>query len=61
MVVPGIKAWMKQGRELSGFRIYGSDVTAFEPVADGATQGKILHNRLTAMLDCDHVINLVFR
>jgi hypothetical protein len=38
-----------------------SDVTAFEPVADGATQGEILNNRLTAMLDCDHVINLVFR
>ena len=52
---------MKQGHELSGFGIYRSDVTAFEPVADGATQGEILHNRLTAMLYCDHVINLVFR
>jgi hypothetical protein len=61
VVIPGIKAWMKQGRKLSGCGIYRSDITAFEPVADGATEGEILLHRLAAMLDCDHAINLVFR
>jgi hypothetical protein len=61
VVIPAIEAWMKQRREMSSLGIYRSDVTAFEPVADSAAQGQILHNCLTAMLDCDHVINLVFR
>jgi hypothetical protein len=61
VVVPPIEAWMKQWRELSGSGIYRGDVTAFEPVADSATQSEITHNCLPAMLHCDHVINLVFR
>jgi len=52
---------MKQRRELSGLGIYLSDVTALEPVADGAAQGEILDNCPAAVLHCDHVINLVFR
>jgi len=52
---------MKQRREMSSLGIYRSDVTAFEPVADSAAQGQILHNCLTAMLQCNHVIDLVRR
>jgi hypothetical protein len=59
VVVPAIKAWMKQRRELSSIGIYRGDVTAFEPIADSATQGEIVYNCLTAMLHCDHMINLV--
>jgi hypothetical protein len=58
--IPAIKAWMIQRRELSGLGIYRSDVTALEPVADSATKGEIIHNRPTAMLYCDYVIDLVF-
>ncbi len=61
VVTPAIEAWMKQTREPSGFGIDGSDVTALEPVADGATQREILRDRLTAVFHCDHVIDLVFR
>ena len=52
---------MKQRRQLPGFRIYRSDVGAFVSVADSTTQSEILLNRLTAMLYCNRVINLVFR
>jgi hypothetical protein len=61
VVIPAIMAWMKQRRELSGIGIDGRYVTAFEPIADRATQCEILHNGLAAMLHRDHVINLVFR
>jgi hypothetical protein len=60
VAIPAIKARVKQRRELSGLAIYLSDVTALEPVADSATEGEILHNRPTAMLYSDHVIDLVF-
>jgi hypothetical protein len=59
VVIPAIKAWMKQRREQSGLGIYRSDVTALEPVADSAAQGEILHNCSAAMLYCDHVIDLM--
>ena len=42
-------------------RIYGGDIASLESVADGVAQGEILSHRMTAMLHCDHVINLVFR
>ena len=61
VVNPSISAWVKQRSELPGIGIYRSDVTAFEPVAQTATQSEILDHRLAPVLHRDHVIYLVFR
>jgi len=59
MFFPPIRSWMKLSREFSGFRIDGGYVATFESVADSATQREIIRNRLTTMLHCDHVIDLM--
>jgi hypothetical protein len=59
VVLPAINSRMEQGRKLARFRIYRSDIAAFEPVADSATQRKILQNCSAAMLYRDYMIDLV--
>ena len=61
VIVPTVKTWMEQRCELSCFGVYRSDVAAFEPVADGATQREILCAAATSVLHGDHVIDFVFQ
>ena len=50
-----------QPGKLPGFRIDRSNIAALEPVADGTAERQILSHRFAAVLQRDHVIDLVLR
>lgn len=58
VIGPRIAPRMEQANDLAGVRIYSRNVWPFEAIAVNTGQGEIVRNRLTAVLPCNHVIDL---
>jgi hypothetical protein len=52
---------MKQRRKVARIRIDRSDIAAFVSVTPCATKREVVGDRLAKVLQCDYVVDLMFR
>jgi hypothetical protein len=56
---PTIDSWIEEWHDLFRFRVYRSDVRAFEAIALNASQSQVFKDSLAAVLDRNDVIGLM--